>query len=177
MVDLDALRSWYDDLVRGTPSLGEEGCAEFADRQLALGAAFGSRPLCRVLRPELITRSQLRNLQDSCIQVADAVRGTLARTLEDLESPSLDLSPGALDLMKIDPGFRKLGITARLDGFASGDGISFVELNAEAPAGIAYHDSLAEIFAELPPMRELASRVRLRPLRAVGRLLAGLLTT
>src|SRR6185436_8334516 len=61
-------------------------------------------------------------------------------------------------LVKIDPGYRAVSPTARLDSFLTDDAYSFVELNGESPAGIAYGDAAFEIFAELPVMKRFAER-------------------
>src|SRR5205807_3057762 len=57
--------------------------------------------------------------------------------------------------------------TARLDSFLTDDTYSFVELNGESPAGIAYADAAFEIFAELPLMKRFAEKYHLR--RSEGR--------
>ena len=49
--------------------------------------------------------------------------------------------------MQIDPGYRAVSPTARLDSFLTDEAYSFVELNGESPAGIAYADAAYEIFA------------------------------
>ncbi len=60
------------------------------------------------------------------------------------------------DLVKIDPGYKQVSPTARLDSFLTEDAYSYVELNGESPAGIAYADSATEIFKTLPVMQKFA---------------------
>ncbi|HEX8117987.1 MAG TPA: hypothetical protein VF521_12010, partial [Pyrinomonadaceae bacterium] len=50
----------------------------------------------------------------------------------------------------------------RLDSFLTAEAFSFVELNGESPAGIAYADAAFEIFSSLPVMRRFAERYTLR---------------
>ncbi|MCA1636871.1 MAG: hypothetical protein LC768_00785 [Acidobacteria bacterium] len=52
--------------------------------------------------------------------------------------------------------------TARLDSFLTEDSYSYVELNGESPAGIAYADSATEIFQNLPVMKRFAERFDVR---------------
>ncbi len=52
--------------------------------------------------------------------------------------------------------------TARLDSFLTESAYSFVELNGESPAGIAYADAAYDIFSELPVMRRFAERYNIR---------------
>ena len=66
----------------------------------------------------------------------------------------LGLTKAERELVEIDPGYPNTSVTSRLDSFLTADSYQFVELNAECPAGIAYQDVAAEIFLELPLMRE-----------------------
>jgi hypothetical protein len=66
------------------------------------------------------------------------------------------------ELVRIDPGYRAVSPTARLDSFLTSEAYSFVELNGESPAGIAYADAAYEIFGSLPVMRRFAERYTLR---------------
>ncbi|MCV4796324.1 hypothetical protein OFB84_30835, partial [Escherichia coli] len=66
--------------------------------------------------------------------------------------------------------------TSRLDSFLAGDTYSFVELNGESPAGIAYADAASEIFLELPVMKKFTERFRLRRFEGRSKLLSVLLS-
>src|SRR4029077_17370002 len=65
-----------------------------------------------------------------------------------------------------DPGFKSSSPSVRLDSFFA-DEVRFVEYNAESPAGMAYSDNLAEIFAGLPVMKAFRKlfRGRFQPTR------------
>jgi uncharacterized circularly permuted ATP-grasp superfamily protein len=78
-------------------------------------------------------------------------------------------------LVRIDPGYRAVSPTSRLDSFLTEDAYSFVELNGESPAGIAYADAAYEIFSGLPVMRRFAERYELRTFKGRPLLLATLL--
>ena len=58
-----------------------------------------------------------------------------------------------------EPGFRSSSPAVRLDSFFA-DEVRFVEYNAESPAGMAYSDNLAAIFASLPVMKAFRKRFR-----------------
>ncbi|HEY2866324.1 MAG TPA: hypothetical protein VGJ02_04475, partial [Pyrinomonadaceae bacterium] len=66
------------------------------------------------------------------------------------------------ELVKIDPGYSQVSPSARLDSFLTADSYSYVELNGESPAGIAYGDSATEIFLSLPVMKRFAERYSVR---------------
>ena len=85
-----------------------------------------------------------------------------------LEDPSiideLGLTEIERDLISIDPGYTAVSPTARLDSFLTDAAYSFVELNGESPAGIAYADAAYEIFSSLPVMKRFAETYRVRAL-------------
>ena len=66
------------------------------------------------------------------------------------------------ELAQIDPGYHAVSPTARLDSFLTDEAYSFVELNGESPAGIAYADAAFEIFQELPIMKRFAETYNMR---------------
>jgi hypothetical protein len=79
------------------------------------------------------------------------------------------------ELVSIDPGYREVAPTARLDSFLTSDAYSFVELNGESPAGIAYADAAYEVFSRLPVMKRFAEEYDIRPLFGRGFMLDVLL--
>src|SRR6266566_2979590 len=68
------------------------------------------------------------------------------------------------ELISIDPGYTAVSPTARLDSFLTEKAYSFVELNGESPAGIAYVDAAYDIFSKLPVMKKFAEKYNVRPL-------------
>ena len=148
--------------------------AALAEGQRDARLAFGDRPLCVSLRPNLISRRSYQQVT----RASEALYGALARlerallSEEDLRR-ELDLAPDEERLALADPGFAAASPSSRLDGFIGEDGvIRFVEYNAESPAGMAYNDELATLFGRLPVMRAFARRYRLRPLPVRAKQLA-----
>jgi len=121
---------------------------------------FGDRPLCVSLRPNLISDWQYATINEASRTIYAAL-GRLERALladEDLRR-ELDLDPQEEALALRDPGFRAASPSARLDGFIGADCvIRFVEYNAESPAGMAYNDELAQVFASLPVMKKFREK-------------------
>ena len=66
------------------------------------------------------------------------------------------------------PAMRRFRRTARLDSFLTEDSYSFVELNGESPAGVAYADSATEIFESMPVMKKFAERYKVRGIRGAA---------
>ena len=121
---------------------------------------FGERPLCVCLRPQLLTRRRF----DQAVAAAQGVYSALAAleraVLKDADlRRELGLEAEEEALALAHPGFRSSSPAVRLDSFFAGQ-VRFVEYNAESPAGMAYSDNLADIFAELPVMKSFRKQFR-----------------
>jgi len=144
----------YHGLLQSDPALA-------AASQEALDAGlheenlfFGDRPLCSVLRPHMITTGQYARVREACRLVIGATIKVGARLLADerLLEP-LRLSPREQELARIDHGYDAVSAISRLDAFLAGHSLSFIEYNAETPAGGAYTDVLTSVFLRLPVVR------------------------
>jgi hypothetical protein len=79
------------------------------------------------------------------------------------------------ELVAVDPKYKQVSPTARLDSFLTDDAYSFVELNGESPAGVAYADSATAIFMDLPVMRKFREKYDVRGFEGRPKLLKVLL--
>ena len=129
---------------------------------------FGGRRLSPYLRPHFVTEADFAQVVRVCETVWNAIEKVKDAAVAD-ESllDELGLTPIERELVKIDPGYRFVSPTARLDSFLTDEAYSFVELNGESPAGIAYADAAFEIFEQLPVMKRFAESYTLR--RFAGR--------
>ncbi len=87
----------------------------------------------------------------------------------------LGITPIERDLISINPKYKRISPTARLDSFLTDTSFSFVELNGESPAGIAYADSATEIFSQLPVMQKFAEKYKVVGFEGRSKLLKVLL--
>src|SRR5713226_5848030 len=124
---------------------------------------FGGRRLSPYLRPHFVSEEDFARVRHVCETVWSAIEKVKDAAVAD---PSLldelGLTEIERDLAQTDPGYRAVSPTARLDSFLTEDVYSFVELNGESPAGIAYADAAFEIFMELPVMKRFAESYHLR---------------
>ena len=155
--------------VRHYHQLLEQGdLAESSRRMLDEGLErskliFGGRRLSPYLRPHFVTERDWARVCRICETVWGAIQKVKdAAVADESVLDELGITPIERELVKIDPGYTPVSPTARLDSFLIEDDYSFVELNGESPAGIAYGDAAYEIFAELPVMRRFAERYSLR---------------
>ena len=145
----------YNSLIESRPALLEESRDYLIERFREVRLVFGGRSLSPYLRPHFVTRDEWRKILNACETIWGAIEkvGQTA-TKDKLMLEQLGLTKAELELVEIDPGYPNTSVTSRLDSFLTADTYQFVELNAECPAGIAYQDVAAEIFLELPVMRE-----------------------
>ncbi|MCA1621867.1 MAG: hypothetical protein LC795_21855 [Acidobacteria bacterium] len=124
---------------------------------------FGGRRLSPYLRPHFVTEEDFARVTRICETVWSAIQKVKDAAVADPSMlDELGLTEVERELVRIDPGYRAVSPTARLDSFLTPEAFSFVELNGESPAGIAYADAAFEIFSGLPVMRRFAERYRLR---------------
>ena len=144
------------DLAQSSLTLLDEGL----DRNKLI---FGGRRLSPYLRPHFVTEEDFAQVVRVCETVWGAIEKVKdAAVADELLLDELGLTAIERELVKIDPGYRAVSPTARLDSFLTDEAYSFVELNGESPAGIAWGDAAFEIFAELPVMRRFAERYNVR---------------
>lgn len=137
---------------------------------------FGGRRLTPYLRPHFITETEWKRVIHVCETIFDALQKVKNAAVEDEEILDvLGVTEREKELIRIDPGYSHVSPTARLDSFLTEEAYSFVELNGESPAGIAFSDSATAIFEELPVMKRFRQRYRLRGLEGRSKMLQVLL--
>jgi hypothetical protein len=144
------------DLAQSSLTLLDEGL----DRAKLI---FGGRRLSPYLRPHFVSEDDFTQVVRVCETVWSAIEKVKDAAVSD-ESllNELGLTEIERELVKIDPGYRAVSPTARLDSFLTDEAYSFVELNGESPAGIAYGDAAFEIFLQLPVMKRFAEKYNVR---------------
>lgn len=137
---------------------------------------FGGRPLSPYLRPHFVSEADWRLATLACETVWSALQKVKdAAVADDALLDELGVTEIEKELVKIDPGYKQVSPTARLDSFLTDGAYSFVELNGESPAGIAYADSATEIFESMPVMIKFADRYTVRRLEGRSKMLKVLL--
>jgi hypothetical protein len=140
---------------------------------------FGGRPLSPYLRPHFVMENDWLRVTAICETIWSALQKVKDAAVE---SDELLCELGVIteverDLVSIDPKYKQVSASARLDSFLTEDTYSYVELNGESPAGIAFADSATEIFQTLPVMEKFAESYEIKPLEGRSRMLAVLLSS
>ena len=156
--------SRYHDLLRDD-SLAESSRALLDEGLERSKLIFGGRRLSPYLRPHFVTEEDFARIVQICETVWSAIEKVKDAAIDD-DSIISDLGVTEIerDLISIDPGYRAVSPTARLDSFLTEAAYSFVELNGESPAGIAYVDAAYDIFSQLPVMKRFTEDYNVRPL-------------
>jgi len=152
----DAVSHYHDLLNDSTLA---QSSLESLDRGLeSAKLIFGGRRLSPYLRPHFVTEEDFTQVVRVCETIWSAIEKVKDAAVAD-ESllDELGLTAIERELVKIDPGYRAVSPTARLDSFLTDETYSFVELNGESPAGIAYGDAAFAIFEALPVMKRFAA--------------------
>jgi hypothetical protein len=124
---------------------------------------FGGRRLSPYLRPHFVFESDFARICQICETVWAAMQKVKdAAVVDPHVVDDLGLTEIERELVAIDPGYDAVSPTSRLDSFLTQSSYSFVELNGESPAGIAYADAAYDIFSSLPVMKEFAADYNVR---------------
>ena len=156
--------SRYHELL-SDPQLAESSRALLDEGLERAKLIFGGRRLSPYLRPHFVSTEDFQRIRVICETVWSAIQKVKDAALQDSSIVTeLGLTQIERELVLIDPGYSAVSPTARLDSFLTGDAYSFVELNGESPAGIAYADAAYDIFSSLPVMKRFGEDYELNAL-------------
>jgi len=156
--------SHYHDLLKDE-KLAESSRAMLDEGLERAKLIFGGRRLSPYLRPHFVTEEDFARIREVCETVWSAIQKVKDAAIDDVSIiDDLGITEIERDLIAIDPGYRAVSPTSRLDSFLTETAYSFVELNGESPAGIAYADAAYDIFSALPVMQRFGETYNLRPL-------------
>jgi hypothetical protein len=149
----------YNKLLESGPFHNTDWAEALQQRMEQEGLTAGGRLICPFLRPSFISRRQY----DSLVKRGESLINAIDRMEQMvLGSPALlnrlELLPAEKMLASIDPGYQALEVAARLDTHVKNGHLHFVQYNADSPGGAGYADVLAEIFNEIPPMKEFRKK-------------------
>ena len=135
--------------------------SHLTDVQKKLGLLFEDRPTCPFLRPHFLSRSLYDEIAFAAEKVAEAEERLTEAALEDDSIlDRLDLTEMEARLAAIDPKYKVVSNSSRLDTFVAGDSFKFLEYNGETPAGVGDQTQLEKVLGKIPMIREFLSENR-----------------
>lgn len=168
--------AYYHELLEDT-ELADSSLRDLDEGLERTRLIFGGRRLSPYLRPHFVVEADWIRVKAICETVWSALQKVKDAAIGNDEIlDELGITPIERELVKIDPKYTRVSPTARLDSFLTENAYSFVELNGESPAGVAYADSASEIFLELPVMKKFAEKYDILRFEGSPKLLEVLLT-
>jgi len=157
----DAVAHYHDLLADG--GLAAESVQALDSALERSKLMFGGRRLAPYLRPHFVTENDWSRVT----RTGETIFGALQKVKDaaihdDSVLDELGVTEIERDLILIDPGYAHVSPTSRLDSFLTDEAYSYVELNGESPAGIAFADSATEIFKSLPVMKRFNEKYQTR---------------
>jgi uncharacterized circularly permuted ATP-grasp superfamily protein len=148
----------------------------FYERLRKAKLTFGDRVHCPFLRPFFLSpedEQRVRNVAETMAELGERVATAALGDAQLLEQ--FHLRHEELRLVRLGKNAGPASTASRLDAFLLPDSLKFAEYNGESPAGAGYTETLAEIFRELPVMREFASSYEIHSYPLSAKLLDALL--
>jgi uncharacterized circularly permuted ATP-grasp superfamily protein len=170
-----AAEQWHKLLeaeLRGSAKFTEN----FYERLRKAKLTFGDRVHCPFLRPFFLSpedEQRVRNVAETMAELGERVATAALGDAELLGQ--FHLRDEELRLLRLGKNAGPASTASRLDAFLLPDSLKFAEYNGESPAGAGYTETLAEIFRELPVMREFASSYEIHSYPLSAKLLDALL--
>src|SRR2546425_1293097 len=178
MSQLDEAIARYHKILESNSHRDLSWVTELQAHMEAEKLSFGGRLICPFLRPHFITRRQY----DSLVKTGETLISAVDRMQQIvLDNPALlaqlELLPAEKMLAAIDPRYKSLEVTCRLDSHLTNSSLRLVQYNADSPTGGAWADSLSELFYNAAPVREFRKRHTLTKVAGKKHLLSALLAT
>jgi len=155
MTQLGEAVARYHKLLESEPFSGLDWIEEFQNKILAAGLKDGTRPICPVLRPHFLSRRQFNALAKAAELLIRAAGRIIAAALENPAILArLHLLPAEKMLAAVNPGYADAAVFAVADTELNGAGMSFLSASAGIPPGLAGGAALADLFLDLPLVKQ-----------------------
>jgi hypothetical protein len=151
---------------------------EFYGRLREAKLTFGNRVHCPFLRPFFLSPEDERRVRVVAEKMAEFGERVAAAAIGDPALlAQLHLREEELRLVRLGRHHGFASTASRLDSFLLPDSLKFAEYNGESPAGSGYTETLAEIFRDLPVMREFAKSYEIHDYPLTAKLLDALVAS
>jgi glutathionylspermidine synthase len=150
---LEPIRELNRSYLAGQQDAGNDAVKDFKflnDYLVRHLCTFRGEPMPSLLKPNFISEQQTRLLAYAVEKISSALNKFISLYVSDEGIRRImKFSSREEELFRIDPGYSKTLVIARLDAFLDDYSITFLEFNCDSPAGIAYADVQEAGFREL----------------------------
>jgi hypothetical protein len=160
--------------LRSSPQFTEK----FYQRLRKAKLTFGNRVHCPFLRPFFLSpedEQRVRIVAETMAELGERVANAALKDAALLRQ--FHLREEEQRLVRLGKTAGPASTASRLDAFLLPDSLKFAEYNGESPAGAGYTETLAEIFRELPVMREFTKSYEIHSYPLSAKLLDALVMT
>jgi hypothetical protein len=160
--------------LRSSPQFTEK----FYQRLRKAKLTFGNRVHCPFLRPFFLSpedEQRVRIVAETMAELGERVANAALKDAALLRQ--FHLREEEQRLVRLGKTAGPASTASRLDAFLLPDSLKFAEYNGESPAGAGYTETLAEIFRELPVMREFTKSYQIHSYPLSAKLLDALVMT
>jgi hypothetical protein len=176
MSQLEEAISRYQKILESEPYQDLAWAEKLVEQMQAAHLTESGRLVCPFLRPHFLTRRQYETLIKAAECLFSAIDRIKQMVLADRSlMDRLELLPAEKMLASLDPGYPYLTVSSLLDTHMTNGSLSFIQYDADTPAGMIYGDVLADLFYEIPPMKEFRKRYTLTKLASRKHLLDAIL--
>lgn len=128
---------------------------ELQDKMRERRLTESGRLVAPVLRPHFVSARQYQLLAQAAERVAAVLNRMEALILDTPALMSrLQMLPAEKMLAAIPATYPRLNVTSALDAYQNESSFGFNSFQPSTPAGVAYQDALADLFLDLPIMKE-----------------------
>jgi hypothetical protein len=160
--------------LRSSPQFTEKFYQQLRKAKLT----FGNRVHCPFLRPFFLSpedEQRVRIVAETMAVLGERVANAALKDAALLRQ--FHLREEEQRLVRLGKTAGPASTASRLDAFLLPDSLKFAEYNGESPAGAGYTETLAEIFRELPVMREFTKSYEIHSYPLSAKLLDALVMT
>src|SRR5215471_20811763 len=160
--------------LRDAPKFTEN----FYERLRAAKLTFANRVHCPFLRPFFLSSEDEKRVRIVAETMAELGERVVNAAMNDSAVlGQLHLRDEELRLIRLGKAAGPASTASRLDAFLLPASLKFAEYNGESPAGAGYTETLAEIFQDLPVMRNFAKARQIHSYPLSAKLLDALVTS
>src|SRR6266851_7428926 len=155
MAQLGEAISRYHKLIEQGVYRESAWAEELQERMRQLQLTESGRVVSPILRPHFVSRRQLETLARATghlAEILDRVEA-IARASPPLLN-RLQMLPAEKMLAALSPGYSRFSVTSSMDAAVRNGSLSLQGLEACKPAGLAYSSLLADLFLELPIVKQ-----------------------
>jgi hypothetical protein len=176
MAQLGEAIARYNKILESEPYRDLEWANTLQEQMKVRRLMSGNRPVSPVLRPHFVTKRQYTNL----VKAAEPLHSAIHRVEKlALGTPQLltrmHLLPAEKMLASVDPGYQFPSVTSLLDTNLHNGSLRFVDYNADTPPGVAFGETLDNLFYDSGPVKEFRKKYALTKVGGTKYLLNSLL--